>query len=183
MRDEKVSRADWIQSVLTEHERPLIRYALHLTGSVEMARDVVQETFLRLCSQEPNKLKDRIAPWLFAVCRTRALDAIRQTRRLEISSVGQDRNENSQTARELGPSDLFERSEFLNQILKLLAKLTASQQEVIRLRFEGDFSYKEISLITGLSVTNVGFLLHEGLKTIRHQMRPTENARTLRRIK
>ncbi len=39
----------WIRQALERHERPLVHYAARLIGDVERARDVVQETFLRLC--------------------------------------------------------------------------------------------------------------------------------------
>ena len=48
-----------------------------------------------------------------------------------------------------------------------LEKLPESQREVIRLRFQSDLSYREISAITELSESNVGFLLHKGLKQLR----------------
>jgi RNA polymerase sigma-70 factor (ECF subfamily) len=51
-----------------------------------------------------------------------------------------------------------------------MALLPDSQQEVIRLRFQEGFSYKEISRITGFSVGNVGYLLHVGLKSLRGRL-------------
>jgi RNA polymerase sigma-70 factor (ECF subfamily) len=56
---------------------------------------------------------------------------------------------------------------------------------VIRLKFQNDLTYKEISQVTGLSVTNVGFLIHAGLKAIRQAMveQPHANSKVLRRIK
>ena len=68
------------------------------------------------------------------------------------------------------PSRLLERKEAVDQILSLLETLPENQQEVIRLKFQHGFSYREISGITKLSVSNVGFLIHTGLKTIRHQL-------------
>ena len=41
---------------------------------------------------------------------------------------------------------------------------------MIRLKFADGFSYKEISRISGHTVSNVGFLIHTGLKTIRGRM-------------
>ncbi|MEN8713450.1 MAG: sigma factor-like helix-turn-helix DNA-binding protein [Verrucomicrobiales bacterium] len=40
----------------------------------------------------------------------------------------------------------------------------------MRLKFQGDLSYKEISEVTGLSVSNVGFLIHTGIKRLRSLM-------------
>jgi RNA polymerase sigma-70 factor (ECF subfamily) len=49
----------------------------------------------------------------------------------------------------------------------MLDELPVNQREVIRLKFQNDLSYKEIAEITQLSMTNVGFLLHVGLKRLR----------------
>ena len=35
-------------------------------------------------------------------------------------------------------------------------------------------SYKEIATITGLSVSNVGYLLHTAIKELRERMKPNE---------
>src|SRR5688572_8409317 len=114
---QKPSRADWIQSVLAEHEKSLVRYALHLTGSIETARDVVQETFLRLCSQDPRKLEGRIAPWLFAVCRTRALDALRKEKRLNVAGAEDDGEPSSPFPSDSSPIETFEQNEVIAKIL------------------------------------------------------------------
>jgi RNA polymerase sigma-70 factor (ECF subfamily) len=57
--------------------------------------------------------------------------------------------------------------ETFGSLLRLLDELPDNQREVIRLKFQNDLSYKEIADVTQLSVTNVGFLLHTGLKKLR----------------
>src|SRR3979409_1651602 len=57
-------------------------YAAGLLGAPEAARDVVQETFLRLCVQDRAEIESRLAEWLFTVCRNRALDVLRKERRM-----------------------------------------------------------------------------------------------------
>ena len=41
------------------------------------------------------------------------------------------------------------------------------EREVLRLKFEDGLSYKEMSAVTGKSVSHVGVLLHTALKRIR----------------
>ena len=41
----------------------------------------------------------------------------------------------------------------------------------MRLKFQSGLSYKEISEITQLSVTNVGFILHKTIKDLRWQFK------------
>jgi RNA polymerase sigma-70 factor (ECF subfamily) len=66
--------------------------------------------------------------------------------------------------------------------------LPKNQREVIYLKFQCDLSYKEISDITKLSVTNVGFLIHTAVRNIRQQMlsetasQTSRNAHQARRI-
>ena len=74
----------------------------------------------------------------------------------------------------------MEQEEQLADALKILSTLPANQQEVLRLKFQSDLSYQEISRITSLSVSNVGFLIHTGLKTIRERVH-TQPA--IRRVK
>ena len=65
------------------------------------------------------------------------------------------------------PLEVLQRGETTNRILDLYGTLSDNQQEVLRLKFQNDLSYKEISRITDLTVSNVGYLIHTGLKTIR----------------
>jgi DNA-directed RNA polymerase specialized sigma24 family protein len=75
-------RADRVRSALERFEGPLTRYAASITGDIERARDVVQDTFVRLCDEEPGRLNGCLAQWLFTVCRNRALDVQRKEQRM-----------------------------------------------------------------------------------------------------
>src|SRR3954466_8617317 len=68
---------EWVLAALDQYERRLLRYAQRLLGEADESRDVVQFVFLRLCDQSPDKIGDRLAQWLYTVCRNRAMDALR----------------------------------------------------------------------------------------------------------
>jgi RNA polymerase sigma-70 factor (ECF subfamily) len=169
--------SSWVPSILAEFEQPLTRYAAHITGDAERAREVVQDTFLKLLRQKPAQIRDHLAQWLYTVCRNRALDVLRKERRMTGISDAQ-----LQLQAHSGPavSANLEQEEQLADIMKILNTLPANQQEVIRLKFQSDLSYQEISQITSLSVSNVGFLIHTGLKAIREKVH-TQPA--IRRVK
>jgi RNA polymerase sigma-70 factor (ECF subfamily) len=69
------------------------------------------------------------------------------------------------------PDEDMANRESADWLIRLLDELTPNQREVIRLKFQNDLSYKEIADVTGLSSTNVGFLLHVGLKKLRDLLR------------
>ena len=66
------TREQFVERALAEFESPLIGYAVTILHDLERARDVVQDTFIRLCQQEPNKIRESLKTWLFTVCRNRA---------------------------------------------------------------------------------------------------------------
>jgi len=180
-RSENQDQDNDVKALLNRLQGPLIRYALQITGDLESARDVVQDTFLQLCSENCAALNGHLEPWLFTVCRNRALDVRRKEDRMNpLSETTAEPNSDN-------PDALvsMEQTETFQSALKILETLPASQKEVIRLKFQSELSYKEISQVTGLSVTNVGFLIHAGLKTIRQTMlaQAREDSRILRRIK
>jgi RNA polymerase sigma-70 factor (ECF subfamily) len=74
-----------------------------------------------------------------------------------------------------GPSpDLeVEHRDSASQIIALIDALPGSQQEAIRLRFQSGLSYREISQVTGHSVSHVGVLLHTGLAALRARLAGT----------
>ena len=58
----------------------------------------------------------------------------------------------------------------LEEVMRHLDGLPTKQREVLRLKFQGGMSYKEIAGALDLSVSNVGFLLHSGLKRLRKSL-------------
>src|SRR6266436_4738751 len=108
------NRAEWMRSVLTQHEGPLLRYATRITGDLERARDVVQDTFLRLCREHPEKLNSHLTEWLFTVCRNRALDVVRKESRTRPLT---DLDLSSRQSVEPSPAHSAERRETTGDVL------------------------------------------------------------------
>ena len=61
-----------------------------------------------------------------------------------------------------------------SRVAEAVALLPDNQQEVIRLRFTDGLSYKEIAEVTKLSVSNVGYLIHMGVKTLRERLKEVD---------
>lgn len=155
---------EWIRASIEQFEGPLIRYTARITGNTELARDVVQDAFLKLCSANREKVENRLAAWLYTVCRNRALDVARKERRMTPLTETQARTCKSPAP---NPSAIAEKADAQNEIESAIHALSENQQEVLRLKFQDSLSYKEISQITGLSESNVGYLLHTAIRNIR----------------
>jgi len=160
-------KREWIVQMLEQHEGSLIGYARRLTGNVETAREVVQEAFLKLCHQSPAELDGKLPQWLFTVCRNKALDIRRKQDRMKPLTA-----EQLDSCESVGgnPETLAVGKESHSQVVEAVTRLPAAQQEVIRLRFQEKMSYKQIGEVTGKSVSNVGYLIHSAISTIREHM-------------
>ncbi len=158
---------NWVEAAVREHQAPLVRYAARLVGDVERARDIVQDTFVRLLRQPPERINGHVVEWLYTVCRNRALDVSRKEGRVRSFAEGEIEDVRADTPR---PGRELEAEETRECVLALIDRLPPNQQEVIRLKFQSGFSYKEISRITALSVSNVGFLIHTAVKRLQREM-------------
>ncbi len=158
------SREAFVAQAMADFESPLIGYASTLLHDTHAARDVVQDTFLRLCRQDPEKVRDNLKSWLFTVCRNRALDLLRK--RKPVTPLD-DIQWKKVAGPGLQPDEDAERKERQARLDATLARLTDNQREVIVLKFQQDLSYRQIEEITGLRAGNIGFLIHTGLKRLR----------------
>src|SRR5688572_12980912 len=155
----------WIQLAVLQYEAPLTLYAARILGDVERARDVVQETFLRLCGQDHEEVGPHLLEWLYSVCRNRALDLLRRQKTRQAGAL-----DPAVKCKSAPPSKLIEDRDLAARIVSMLDELPENQRAVIVLKFQNGLSYKQISKQTGLSVSNVGFLIHTAIKTLRRAL-------------
>jgi len=161
------------RGLLGRYERPLIHYADSFVHDVEAARDLVQETFITYVraitqpdgekSDTPPTDKEHLEGWLFTVTRYRALDYVRKHSRIIPMPLQQQDEQSTEPC----PAESAAQRDDSIWLLKLVDELSSNQAEVIRLKFLSELSYKEIAEITGLSMGNVGFLLHTALAKLR----------------
>lgn len=163
-KDMAETSSELVERAISEYESPLIGYAKTIVHDLDKARDVVQDTFIRLYQQDAGKIGDGLKSWLFTVCRNRALDVLRKEKRmvpmeddlLEARDGGAD-----------SPAAIASERERVERVKSYIARLPENQATAITLKFEQGYSYQEISDRTGLSTGNIGFLIHTGMKRLR----------------
>lgn len=158
------TRAELVERAISEYESPLIGYAKTIVHDLDRARDVVQDTFIRLYQQDVGKVNQGLKSWLFTVCRNRALDVLRKEKRLVAVD---DELLGARDSGEPTPYQSAADHERVAMVKSYIARLPENQAKVILLKFEKGYSYQEISRETGLSQGNVGFLIHTGMKRLR----------------
>ncbi len=150
-----------LAAVLAAFEAPLLRHAAAIVGSASAAQDVVQESFLRLlASGQPI---DNLSAWLHRVTHNLALDHLRKEARLrKLHMAAAPRTEPTAPS----PAEDLDQREAHALILGELERLTPNERAVLQLKIKEGRSYQEIAALTGLSTSNVGYLIHQGLKKL-----------------
>ena len=162
-------RRAWVARALDDYERALFAYARRLAPDTETARDLVQETFRRLCEAEREKVEGHVRAWLFTVCRRLAIDLSRKEGRMTSDAA---RVLESPAGPQHSPLVQLQARRDASRLQDALDALPHKQREVVRLKFAHGLSYKEIAEVTGLSTSNVGYLLHHGLKALKATLNP-----------
>lgn len=156
-----------VRQAVAKYERPLVLYAWRITTNLELAREVVQDTFMKLCDQSPDEVADHLAQWLYTVCRNRALDVVRKEKPMKtLHDPGSQLPDEHSAV----PEAAIEQAETNHQLALAIKDLPSNQQEVLRLKFQHGLSYRDIAKATQLSTTNVGYLIHTGIKTLRQTL-------------
>jgi RNA polymerase sigma factor (sigma-70 family) len=158
-------------AALARFERPLVRYAWGLCGDLEQARDAVQDTFIKLSRDENRSATpatsdqiEALAPWLFTVCKNRVIDLHRKSSRLVSMDTAQLE---STPAVNPTPDAALDRKDTARQLRALIAELPEKQRHVLKLKFEAGLSYKEIAAVTGLTTSNIGWIIHQAVQSLR----------------
>ncbi len=164
--DDRLPMGRWLEDVQHRYQARLLNYVTRLIGNSDRAADILQDTYVRLAQQDPRTLNGHLTQWLYTVCRRRAIDHCRQDRRVQ-SLIDEPVNE--VTHAEISAEDKLSQREEASRVMAAVAQLSDRQQEVLRLKFEHELSYREIAGVMELSVSHVGVLLHTALKSLRKQ--------------
>lgn len=152
-------KENWFQKTVVGLESALLGYVYRIIFRREPSEEVVQDSFLKLWNQEYPKFDEHYPKaWLYRVARNLAIDYIRREKRIDLEESLEEVLSTPCISQEL-----FDAS----QIFQEMKKLPKSEQEVLFLKFSEELSYREISEATGLSVSNVGFKIHQGIQKLK----------------
>jgi len=162
----KPTGPETIEELFAALESPLLSYGLRLVGELAVAEDIVQEAFMRLHAQFVDVREPR--RWLYRTVHNLALNQRRASQK--IVSLDLQPGDGIPPVETVDPQPLpdeaIARWEGIGLVRLSLDALDERSREVVRLKFNEGLSYKEISLRTGLSIGNVGYLLHHAIKAV-----------------
>jgi RNA polymerase sigma-70 factor (ECF subfamily) len=168
--------ADAFRELVDQHSRAVFRVAYRVTGRVEDAEDVVQETFLRAYRQLHRfEARANFATWLHRIAANCAVDLLRARPKREMNEEDETLERLSGAAHDpKAPS--AERnllgSEIRDRVAAALNGLTVMERAAFVLRhFEG-LSIEEISRTLGLRTSATKHSIFRAVRKMRRELQP-----------
>ena len=165
-----------LEDIVARHEAALLRYATRLVNDVTAAQDVVQKTFIKLCHSWKTGTHPtaQLSAWLYRVTHNAAVDYIRSESRRSTLLKKHASDREARTARGPNQNEISEAADLAAQMLKLLS---LRERQLVILKVYEEKSYREISAITGLTESNVGYILHHSMKKLAEMLKADIAAR------
>ena len=165
MNDASRTKDEMIHMIMQHHESALLRYATRLVNDSNAAKDVVQNTFIKLYTGWDNGSRpDRhVKSWLYKVTHNNAVDYIRKEHRVRDLH---ERHTEELASLEDHEQSKRKREDTMKLALEHVELLKPNEKQVLLLRLQEGLSYREISEITNESEGNVGYLLHHAVKKL-----------------
>lgn len=147
-------------------------YAIRLAGNWSWGEDIAQETYLRFFQAQTEIQEGSQRAWLYRTARNLLIDQFRRNQRAgkvrntlksDILPARTDSDGES-------PQNSLEKEELINQVSAVVDTLPERQREVVRLKFQQQLSYEEISQVTGETKSTIGWLLHEAMLKLRKDL-------------
>lgn len=144
----------------------LYRVAFHLTGNVQDAEDLLQDTYLKLW-QKRDDIREEAVNQVYLVTLMRNL--LRDQQRLKhIDSSAELRNELSPPDERSLEGQIAARDE-ASQMKNLINQLPKRDKEIIRMHLMEERTYDEIEQDTGLSQGNIRIIVMRTKQKLKQQ--------------
>lgn len=145
-----LSKGEWIEKLMNQYSKSLIRYAVSIVRDFEVAKEVVEACFMQLLNESDRAVHLHLQGWLYRQCRQQAFDA---WRKLHPTSAGFYAN----------PLKSHDTSLLQEEIRKLSSK----SQEILWLKYHEGLSYRQIAEITSLPIEDVGITLFNAVMNLK----------------
>lgn len=155
-----------IDKIFEENRSRLFAYLLRMTGSSDMAHDILQESITRCLDHYRDR--DVSPSLLFTVARNAYIDHVRKSAR---NAVLEDVHADCRADQE---RDAIAKDRF-RRVLMGMQELCEEDRDILSMVAGGDLSYGEISTVLGLSVANIKVRVHRARLRLRQYMEGDSN--------
>lgn len=145
-------------ALLRRHQQRIFNYIYTQVKNEDLADDIFQETFVKIITTIKNgsyNESGKFGSWLMRIAHNCIVDHFRRTSSENIVSVDASPDVDLLNRKDLVESNIEDRmisDQLNNDIHDMIRDLPENQQQVLKMRYFLDMSFKEIAEATGVSI-------------------------------
>lgn len=148
------------QTLIHRYSDPLYRHALGMTGSPDVAEDILQMSFIK-AFQHLAEVRGRFDAWVFRIVANGCKDWLKNIRRTHLSY-----DEDDQPTGYANPEEELDRSELRDDLDRALQGLPASLREAFIMKHVEGRSYEEMADLLGTTVGALKMRVHRAREAL-----------------
>lgn len=146
--------------LIRRYSDPLYRHALGMTGSPDVAEDILQTSFIK-AYQHLGEVRGRFDAWVFRIVANGCKDWLKNIRRTHLSYDEDDQPSGYST-----PDEELDRSELRTDLDGALATLAPSLREAFVMKHVEGRSYEEMADMLGTTVGALKMRVHRAREAL-----------------
>lgn len=147
----------------------LVRYATRQLDDAELARDLVQEVFIRVWERRLTWVPDgSVRAYLYQILRRLVID---EQRKLTVRRQWRKRVTLAGPSRPATPAEEFEAKILADRFEAAVASLPMRRREVFELVFQRGLTHSETAAVMDISVQTVANQMSAALRTVRQAIK------------
>lgn len=151
---------DAFSLLIRRYSDPLYRHALGMTGSPDVAEDILQTSFIKAYNHL-GEVRGRFDAWLFRIVANGCKDWLKNIRRTHVSYEEDDQPSSYAT-----PDEDLDRTELRMDLDEALAQLAPSLREAFIMKHVEGRSYEEMADLLGTTVGALKMRVHRARESL-----------------
>ena len=151
---------DAFATLIQRYSDPLYRHALGMTGSPDVAEDILQQSFIKAYNHL-SEVRGRFDAWLFRIVANGCKDWLKNIRRTHVSY-----DEDDQPSAFNTPDEDLDRSELRHDLDRALQSLAPSLREAFVMKHVEGRSYEEMAELLGTTVGALKMRVHRAREAL-----------------
>jgi RNA polymerase sigma-70 factor (ECF subfamily) len=163
-----------LAELVERYQNDIFRFCLHYLKNIELAKEMAQETFLRIYTARARfEVSRKFKPWMLCIARNLCLNELKRRKMVQMETLEEyassAREESGEILRapEDSPYELLLTQERHRYLLGVLDGLPEESREIVVLRYFQKLSAREIADIVDSTEGAVRTRLHRILKQMR----------------
>jgi len=151
---------DGFRILIGRYSDPLYRHALCMTGSPDVAEDILQLSFIK-AYQHLAEVRGRFDAWVFRIVANGCKDWLKNIRRTHLSY-----EEDDQPSVYATPDEDLDRTELSQDLNRALSSLPSSLREAFVMKHVEGRSYEEMADLLGTTVGALKMRVHRAREAL-----------------